>query len=370
MIHVFPDTTVFRDDPMRRKAPFKVVERLAELGKIVVHISEVSRREFVTQQEQHFDDQLAALKKTLKELNKKIPDPELLAGLTKEIDTLQAKRGHVEKEFSDWLSQFRVQVHAVADHHGASVIEKYFTGQPPFSQLKSRKDFPDAFIWEAAADVAKTVGRLNVVTGDNPVSGRIEEISDVTAHKSLHEFVASASLEALLQQTENLDAIMGFLAADAKKTAQYISSPIVDRLAESSHTPFPEEAEATILDVGDLRDLEVNTHAVEDYGDGLFVLPFSAKTECLIQYYMLKADYWGLEPEVTPRSVTDWNDHVFQVEEYYDLAVTGTLGFQLEPGALDGRIRRMKEIAQIFAVADVSVEEILSVEFVDEAMAV
>lgn len=370
MIHVFPDTTVFRDDPVRRKAPFKVVERLAELGKLAVHISDVSRREFVTQQEQHFDDQVAQLRVTLKELNKKIPNTDLLGGLSSEIESLETKRGHIEKEFDDWLTYYGVQIHTVSDHHGASVIDKYFTGQPPFSQLKSRKDFPDAFIWEAVADVAKNVGTLNVITGDAPVSSKIGEIPGIIVHKSLREFVASASLDSLLQQTENLDTILKFFAADAKRTAEYIASPIVDGLAESSHTPFPEEAEATILDVGDLRELEVNTAAVEDYGDGLFVLPFSTKTECLIQFYMLKADYWGLEPEMTPRSATDWNDHVFQVEEYYDLAVSGTLGFQIEPGALDGRIRRMKEIAQVFAVADVSVEEIDSVEFADETMAV
>ena len=77
---------------MRRKAPFKVVERLAELGKLVVHISDVSRREFVTQQEQHFDDQLGKFRAALKELNKKIPNAELLDGLGGEIESLQTKR--------------------------------------------------------------------------------------------------------------------------------------------------------------------------------------------------------------------------------------------------------------------------------------
>ena len=370
MIHVFPDTTVFRDDPSRQKAPFKVVERLAELGKLTLHVSDISRREFITQQELHFDEQLGKLNSSLNALHKKIPSAELLAGVKREVESLKKKRNEFSREFDAWLSKLGATVHQVADRHGRTVVDKYFAGSPPFSQIKARKDFPDAFIWEAVADVASTVGDLNVVTGDGRMSSCVGEIGGVTVHKTLHDFVTSASLDKLIRQTENLDMVMAFFASDAKKTEEYITPPILERLAQSNDTPFPDESEATIIDVGPFRDLQVSTAAVEDYGDGLFVLPFSVKTECLIQYYMLKADYWGLDPDSAPSSASEVNDHVFEVEDYYDLAVSGTLGFQIEPGALDGRIRRMKEMGQVFAVADVSVEEILSVEFVDEAMAV
>ena len=367
MIHVFLDTTVFRDDPLRRKAPFKVIERLAELGKVEIHVSDISRREFITQQEHHFDEQIGKLLSAIKDLRTKIPNEQLLAGLQREVATVQAKRETIATEFDGWLSRVNAHVHPIAEHHGASVVEKYFMGLPPFTKVKSRNDYPDAFIWEAVVDVAKEAKAPNLVTNDGPLSNNIADIPGVTAHKSLHDFVAISSLEDLLKRTENLDKILSFFASDATKTANYIASPIVDRLTRSNLTPFSDDCEATILSVGPLRDLVVNILDVEDYGEGLFVLPFSGKAECLIQYYMLKADYWGLPPESTPRSAADWNDHVFEIEEYYDLAISGTLGFQIEPEALDGRIRHMKDVAQIFAAANVAVEDILSVEFVDDS---
>lgn len=363
MINVFFDTTTFRDDPLRRKSPFKVIERLADLGKLKLHVSEVSRREFITQQEIHFDDQIKKLKSAIGDFRKKIPIADLVDGIEKEVALLQQSRGSLGHEFDEWLKKLGANVHSVSDHHGASVVKKYFEGSPPFSQVKARKDFPDAFIWEAVVDISSVVGGVNVVTGDGPLASGIGALEGIFVYKSLHDFVSSAALEVLLQQTENLGTIMTFLASDAKVTSEYIAEPIRERLRQSDNTPFSKECEATFLDVGELRELDIITRAVEDYGEGLFVLPFSAKIECLIQYYMPKSDYWGSEPEAKPSSAVDWNDHVFQVEDYYDLTVTGTIGFQIEPGALDGRISRMKEISQIFAVSEVTAEEILSVEF-------
>ena len=43
MISVFLDTTVFREDPLRRRIPFKTIERLAQLGKVIIHLSDVSK---------------------------------------------------------------------------------------------------------------------------------------------------------------------------------------------------------------------------------------------------------------------------------------------------------------------------------------
>ncbi|MCG8650026.1 MAG: PIN domain-containing protein, partial [Pirellulales bacterium] len=48
----------------------------------------------------------------------------------------------------------------VAEHHGTAVFEKYFAGTGCFSgQAKNRSDLPDAFIYEAVADVIQGAGK-------------------------------------------------------------------------------------------------------------------------------------------------------------------------------------------------------------------
>jgi len=367
MINVFLDTTVFREDPLRRKAAFKTIERLAHLGKVIIRVSDVSRREFITQQELHFDEQVDKVQTALNHLKRKILNEQFLEALQCEVASMKTKRDIIATEFDGWLSRSTAQVHSVADDHGASVLDKYFMGLPPFTKIKSRNDFPDAFIWEAIVDVAKTTGTLIIISNDGALSANLAGIEGVTMHKSLHEFVTSSSVLLLIQRTENMDKVMSFLAAEAKNNAERIALPIVESLMHSNHTPFPEDSEATILDVGPLRELQLSTAEVEDYGDGLFVLPFSAKTECRIQYYMLKAEYWGLDRESTPSSATDWNDHVFEVEDDFDLAISGTLGFQVESEALDGTLQPSNDKPPTFTVTDVAVEDILCVEFVDDA---
>lgn len=100
------------------------IERLAELGKVAVHITDVSWREFINQQEDHFEEQLGKLEETIRELHKKILSAELLEGLCREIESLQTKYEEVAKEFNPWLAGLGVQVRSVVCHSAVPEPEK------------------------------------------------------------------------------------------------------------------------------------------------------------------------------------------------------------------------------------------------------
>ena len=83
-----------------------------------------------------------------------------------------------------------------------------------------------------------------------------------------------------------------------------------------------------------------------------------------MSFFIPKWVYHGLG-EDAPSSFEDWNDYVYNVDEYYDLRIAGRVSFETEPDPFDGSIRGMKDWAQIFETLDVEVE-IESIEITDE----
>jgi hypothetical protein len=356
MIHIALDTTAFREDPSRKSADWRVVERLAKKGKLQLYLSEICRREFITHQQGEYLSALNSTKKSIRKIKSILNDKAAVGDPDPIFNALDSRHDEIGNRFDAWISEHNGTVLQIGDKHGLDVVRRYFDGADPFSQVKSRQDFPDAFAFVAILDLLTSLvpDRLNVVTGDGNLANSLRRQERTSVHKSLADFVESHGLGKLLQRTENLDAFLGF--ATSSSDSQAIVNAIEELLPGHTVDGLPEEYEATVDSFGEIRDLDVDADRLVDFGEGIFSVPFSATSECLIGYFMPKSDWYGLPPENTPTSIEDWNDHVFRVDEYFDLRIEGTLSFETEPGALDGRIRKMKEWAQVFSVMDVDVE--------------
>lgn len=368
MIHVALDTTALRADPARKSADWRVIEKLAAKGKLQLYISEICRREFVTQQQAKYQAELSNAKKSIRTIKSILKEKDSKGDVSSGIDALGSRLAEIGDVFYKWIRDINCTVIEIADAHGKDVIDRYFDGADPFSQIKSRKDIPDAFVYVAIKDVLASIGNsdLDVVTGDGNLFESLRRLERVKAHKAIADLVATHDLSKLLQRTENLDAFLGFATSSSDNTA--IVGALEDLLPGHAVEGLPEDYEATVDSFGEIRELSVDATQLDDYGEGIFAVPFSAASECLVGYFMPKYVWHGLAPEKTPTSVEDWNDHVFRVDEYFDLRIEGTLSIETEPGALDGRIRKMKEWAQVFTMMEVDVE-IDRLEIADEEAA-
>lgn len=365
MIHVVLDTTVLRNDPLRRSSALKALRRLAMHGKLQIHISDISRREFITSRQLDFDSAIADTQKSIKKLRDIYPSVTECDEMQDTVEEIKSHRGQVSDEFENWLGETKAEVHPAKAEHGLAVLDAYFDGSPPFAQVKSRNDFPDAFIYQAVLALMDKVSPLHVISNDKNLREHVAKLEGVTAHSSVEEFVKDREISKLVQSTENLEWFTKFVtAADGQASRDTIAEEIEKQLPGHSVAGLPEDYEATIDSFGEIRELDLDVDSVDDYGDGLFSIPFTAFSECLVGFCIPKWVYYGIEEKHKPRSIEDWNDYVFRAEQYFDLKITGRVSFETEPGALDGQIRRMKEWAQILQAVEVEVE-IDSIEVAD-----
>lgn len=329
VISAFFDTTVFRNDPLRNTPEFALVKRLGELSRLELHLSEVSRREFISQQESHFDEQLAKVRAALGNIRRRVPDAKLLASAEDEIDGITSQRSILTEEFDCWLADVSSIVHPVAEHHGSRVVTSYFSGDVPFKRIQNRDDFPDAFIFESLADVARESSILHFVTGDKNLAEAASLLPQVEVHASLEAFVHGASLDKFLNRTLNLEKIALSLENEVSHTMSCLSRSILDELIRTDASPMSEEYEFSVTVYGKLEELKIDGGAAEDYGDGMFLVPFTARSTCLVEYFMPKFAWHGLEQSKDRGSAEDWNDNVYRIEQEKELRFAGELGFSV-----------------------------------------
>ena len=178
MIDVVIDTSIYRADPKREKAAFRVLNKLATNGYVRVHIPHVVEREFSTQQLTSLESTFGEARKFVSSARKRVSESltQEVNGIDKHIEAFRAKaEAEVASSLSKWASDINAEIHATQPHHGELVLNAYFSGDAPFSQPKERKDFPDAFIYESIRDLAKLKGTVHVVSAD-------ENLRNVVVH--------------------------------------------------------------------------------------------------------------------------------------------------------------------------------------------
>ena len=118
-----------------------------------------------------------------------LPVPELLS---EPVDP-----GAAYREFERIVShEWGAREHRAADLLAGPVIDRYFANEPPFDELNSKKEFPDAFALVALEDwCSRTEQRIYVVSKDQAVfraANASEHLIGVESLERLLSLVASA----------------------------------------------------------------------------------------------------------------------------------------------------------------------------------
>jgi len=356
-MHVVVDTTALRSDPLRRSAAWKLLARLSQSDKVQIYLSDITRREFITHREDEFDSATAEVRKASEKLIDLVPWHESMDEIRASIGEIESRRKQVGHSFDAWLDDTKFNVLPVDDNHTSKVIDAYFNGYPPFPHKKSRKDFPDAFIYQSVVDLKGVLDELHVVTNDNNLGSKLGELTGIVIHESVEKFIKHESVSPLATRMESIAWFLEFAtAADGIATDQSIVGAIETQLPGKSVEGFPEHYEATVQSYGEITNLVVDKAGFEDYGDGVIVLAFSTKCECIVEYFLPKFVLWGLEVEFAPSSYQDWNDHVFHVDQYHNLVIQGRIVFEAEPGDFDGNIKKLKEWSEIIEATEFDVQ--------------
>jgi hypothetical protein len=376
MIHVVADTTAYRADPKRDKAAFRAIARLAHAGYLVLHIPDIVRREFVSQQRQQYSKHIQALRAELHDFGRRsLPTAvaDYVGGVLGRLAPLDVDlRAFAEDEFAEWASAMSAVIHPIGQSHGGRVVEAYFAGALPFREPKHRDDFPDAFLWQVIIDLAEQHNPLYVVSSDKGIFNAAQGVEGVTPFDSLEDFVASEPFQALLKAhfaSANIKALLALLPEHLDFVSAALANELVDELAgrtvRSDEIP-DDNSEAIISMVGNPEDLDLDIAAAVDHGDGLFVVPFSLRTECLLDYAIFKGDFYTLPDEKSDRiSTSELNEHYYSAEEYYTLRVDGLLSFEVGAEALRSTDLSEDDLVGILEDATITVDSIEDIEVVD-----
>lgn len=371
MIHIVADTTVYRNDPKRERAAFKALARLAQGKHVTLHIPEIVRREFLSQEEQFLQENAKAIENALHNLTKRPMDPKGGAHLKKVADASADFAKKLEpsasKEFDAWAKSIHAKDPPIAPAHGAQVMDAYFTGAPPFKQKKNRNDIPDSFVWQAIQDLAKVHKPLYVVSGDGGILGPLQGNAAFVPFASLDDLITSVPIQALLQKhyaSANLSALLALLPGQIGYLEKNIESSLVDELAGKIVGDIDDDSEPTITGVYSPEDLEVDPDEAIDHGSGLAVVPFKLKVECTIEFCIDKSAYYRMDEEDSKRiSVSPLNDHRFSAEENQTVAVEGWLSLQVAPKKLQAEMIDEATLLKVLKDGKIKIDSIEKMEF-------
>ncbi len=343
MIDVLIDTSVFRQDPYRRKAAFGALERVAETGQLKVHVPFFVEKELLSCLESEPTGSIEQICRSLVHLTRQ----PLLRGLKSQLTDLDNKvkqlRADVEtcvrEDLERWFKRINAERYPVADHHGANVAEAYFSGEPPFSERKNRKDIPDAFIFETIKDLAGGIKDLHVVVADKGLAGACSKVKGVTVHTSLDDFIKSENCLQLIRNQDfedQLEKIVEELKVHKttleKKLASCLENEFSMHEFKDEHIPS-DGNEAYIEGIeSDPTDIDFDFDKIEYMGYGTILVSFSCKVDCLVNFHMFKNDYHCLSDDrMESISVSEYdNRHYYEAQESLPISVTGSISITFD----------------------------------------
>lgn len=379
MIDVVIDTSIYRADPRREKAAFRILTKLATNGFVRVHIPHVVEREFSTQQLTSLESTLGEARKFISSARKRVSESLLqeVNGIEKLIEAFRAKaEAEVASSLSKWAKDINAEIHATQPHHGELVLNAYFSGDAPFSQPKERKDFPDAFIYESIQDLAKLKGSVNVVSADENLRNACSKIKGVTAYDALEEFLKSESCIDATHHLEHLEKLNQFrvnIGSYASAFLKHINQLLLDYLPykqfEDPHFKSDDNSGAVEI-MNESEDIELDESKIEIFGVDTLLVPFSCRLDALVYYSIFAADYWAMADNESLGINVHYNenssDHYLEANEDVTLEINGVFSVSIEFDVGVAINDPETDFALYLEDADVTLEDVKSIQVVEE----
>ncbi len=368
MLNVILDTNIYRKNPSLGSASFKALQLLASNGHLHLHIPYIVFEEFISQKKEEYEKYINNIEIGIRGLsNKRISKKQkkILDSFATEIDKIKQELSDVPREeFKNWSISLRATLHPLGPYV-EKAFEAYFKGAPPFKEKKLRKDIPDALIYETIKAVSEAHESVYIVVEDGNLREFCAKINNAIVFSSLDDLIGSDVCQLLLREqniVDNFDGVINALKIEERRLNDKLESLSIDALAFKTFSDYnipDDNNEATIESVGSLDNVEFVYEKAIYFGNGIVGLPFEFDTEVLAFYYIFKSDYYGLERELIKQiSVSDYNDHYFEAEQYFYVHVTGLLSININ-------IAEIKEGVELDSLVDYEsckIDEIESIE--------
>jgi hypothetical protein len=380
VIDLVLDTSIFRKDRNRQSPAFMALTRLLQAKKVTLHLPEWVKREVLSQLEEDAQAGLATLSSAARGLKDVAYMEEVLTcskDLQNRIAELKdAVRKHHGNSFNEWLSVCSAVEYSTKPDHLARLTEAYFGGHPPFSKAKNRADIPDALIWQTVMDISQTCQPLHVVVADKRLRSCAESVNGIFVYETLPQFIQSEPCQGALKEldednvAENSTRAVSLLKLNADAWIDQVRDNTKLALKGSSFhdndVPTGDHL-GQVVSVGDTGEFEFQIDLTEYYGNGEIEVPFTAFSQCRIQYKLPVSTYEELPiNRAEGIDILELDPFTYLAEEEASLLVAAMLNIKFEkdefkqPNLLESALLDHVERAETgVKVSDVTILDLL-----------
>jgi hypothetical protein len=342
---VILDTNIFSADHTFSKTEMVILRRLCNEGKIELIIPEIFLREFTTQEQEK-----AAVtgKRILRELGSycnTVYGTEKNA-LLKNIKDIQASLTEANKKIQGRIDVFIKETNAKIltpniDEY-KETFDRYFKGEKPFKAIKARNDIPDGLVFVQIKNIKND--ELVFISSDNIFREAVKN-EGITVFSILADFIYSEKIKSIIE-VRSVDDLLYYALPQILEKENLVSllhTALEQELLFNKITDekIPDDNnEGTITGIIGIYPTEFNKEEITKHGAGLFTISFYCEIDALLEYYVFKADFYGLDDDrIREIYIEDWNDHYYEAEEEYPLICTGKLGLQFNPNISSEEIK-------------------------------
>lgn len=371
MIHIVLDTNIYRNNPSRDNLDFKALEKLSKANLICLHIPYIVLREFQTQQRDIYNKDLEKAVSGLNNLSRRVLDEDTLKRLASIKEELGKQSedilSNAEHQITNWASNIGADLHPLCLDQASLALEAYFQGKPPLKSVKNRADIPDSFIVQSILKLHDDHNSIHVVANDKNVREAFADTQTIITYSNLAELVKTEKIQNELKEADlihNLSTLVGAIKKFEQENSaieQFLSNNMGEYLVGKSFYELAiqnDDDEVTIISYNEADNITVGDSEAKYYGNGQFGVPFELRIVVNAYFYILKSEYYSLNPEIEHLpSVSDHNDHCFEAEDEFELSISGLVSITINRDALN-----LGELADSIMEDSLKIDEISNIE--------
>ena len=316
----------------------RVLAELVQANIIEVFLSDIVISEWTSQRTIEFENKAYGVKKAERDLRRHPWSEDLgkTAELEKLLENLASNAKAIAlRKCEAFFQNLQSQEIAIDASDAKAVFAQYFDGLLPFSEKKSRKDIPDAFILAALDRLSR---QQSVFAGIQ--DGRLREAASKLQQVSVFENVKAlvTSLKPLLDQKNHFEKLKAILQADADAMKSTLSDLVEDAIQgfEVEHSAIPDDNNlATVHGAEGFKNIEFDWDNVHDYENDWISIPFTFTATVELEFYVYRMDTFSV-PDWVHVSMGDFEkDHYFEASGSLRLQFKGDLSVKFSDDEIE-----------------------------------
>ncbi len=320
------DTSIFRKDRKLENFDLLLLKKLSKLNLIKIHIPWIVYKESTSHNFIDTNTTIDKMTKDLQNFDKRgiaFREVIVLRKISKQLKSINLFKS-VEDHWKEFINESNAILHPLDNTHGEIVMLSYFNGDKPFPVAKSRKDIPDAFIYQALITISKSYSPIIFIAEDKNLREACNLINNINSISSFDELYKLKEYEPIEKKYKEIEHYIDELIIveenieDIRKIAiTKIHGEIFNEMIIEAENIPADNNEATVVRVFQITTLDTDKTKIQ-FVDNNFYIPVEGNGRFTLEYFLFKADYYILDNRNISIIDSDWNKHYYNVVEDFD----------------------------------------------------